>query len=411
MSTKTIRRRFAPWQGEFLVQRLNEESRKGWHLSHLEYWKETYTQDNSVSYRYALDYRVAHNEKLYLDTFEEAGWERVGTIHDAYNGRFFVLHFLYSLFSSPFDGSWYLFRKPFNPLLPREEYLIDTDAESIRDALKRKAIKYKWGIWACVLNLVLGLILLAAGETVFPRTLLFWGYLLLGFLHMHRIMLHPAKTQRELRFANLFMTFIYALAVLSLVSEFAELGKTSAEIAQAYREEETTAVPLTAENTPVQLFLDLRPDLTVDEVLLLAEEYNLEATASYGQRSIDTGERHIHQYYYYTYEPIYTIRLEPDTGLEYDPNNSVLLFRGAGMALVYDPDTMVLESAYLSIDTDDGRAWCHYFPGEPTMEDCETGYNLFLRKSALSPQKYYHAETPEEILAIAYPVLYPEGLE
>jgi len=406
--TKTIRRRFAPWQGELLVQRLNEESRKGWHLSHLEYWKETYTQDNSVSYRYALDYRVAHNEKLYLDTFEEAGWEQVGTIHDAYNGRFFILHSLYSLFSSPFDGSWYLFRKPFDPLLPREEYLIDTDTESIRDALKRKALKYKWGIGICILELAMGLFLFGTGSPVLPRTLLFWGLLLIGFLHMHRIMLHPAKTQRELRFANLFMTFIYALAILSLVSEFVELGKTSAEIAQAYREEETTAVSVTAENTPVQLFLDLRPDITVDEVMQLAEEYDLETTASYGKRRASTGKRTLFSYYSYTYEPVYNIDLVPDLG---ENQLSFYFYENVGMALSYDPDTMELESAYLSINTDDGRAYCHYFPGEPTMEDCKTGYNLFLRKSALSPQKYYHAETPEEIIAIAYPVLYPDGLE
>ena len=30
--------------------------------------------------------------------------------------------------------------------------------------------------------------------------------------------------------------------------------------------------------------------------------------------------------------------------------------------------------------------------------------------SALSRQRYYHAESPEEILSIAYPVLYPDGL-
>ena len=405
MTTKTVRRRFAPWQGELLVQRLNEESRKGWHLSHLEYWKETYQPDNTVSYRYALDYRVAHNEKLYLDTFEEAGWERVGTIHDAYDGRFFILHTFYSLFSSPFDGSWYLFRKPFDPLLPGEEYLIDTDEESIRDALKRKALKYKWGIWACVLNLALGLILPAAGEPVLPRTLLFWGGLLLGFLHMHRIMIHPARTQRELRFANLFMSLVYALAVLSLVSEFADLGRTSAELAQSYREEEANAVSVTAENTPVQLFLDLRPDITVEEVMALAEEYGLEATAGYHYSYVANDRSHINNE---SVVDSYRITLTPD--LE-ETRLSFYFYESVGMALVYDPTATQLQSAYLSIDTDDGRAYCHYFPGEPTIEDCETGYNLFLRRSALSPRKYYHADTPEEIIAIAYPVLYPDGLE
>lgn len=397
--TKTIRRRFAPWQGELLVQRLNEESRKGWHLSHLEYWKETYEPDSTVSYRYALDYRVAHNETLYLDTFEEAGWERVGTIHDAYNGRFFILHAIYSLFSSPFDGSWYLFRKPFDPLLPREEYLIDTDTESIQDALKRKALKYKWGIGICVLELVLGLILLAVGRPVLPRTLLFWGLLLLGFLHMHHIMLHPAKTQRGLRFANLFMTFVFGLACLNLASGFVEFGRTSGEIAQSYQEEDAATVPVTAANTPVQLFLDLRPDITVDEVLLLAEEYDLEVSGGHSQRYNGDGE---------LYFDSYTIRLTPDLG---ESRLSFYYYESVGMALVYDPTATTLQSAYLSIDTDDGRAYCHYFPGEPTMENCETGYNLFLRKSALAPQRYYHADTPEEIIDIAYPVLYPDGLE
>ena len=399
-TTKTKKGRFTPWCWEAERDEYNDESRRGWHLKARTLRDMTYEYAPEKQYRYAIDYRSQHDEARYLELFEADGWELAGTVVDGYNTRYPGG----GLFISKWDGCWYIFRKEYDPGRPDMEYEIATDEESIREFKRTLTRKYRrlligevaFFLYYIILHVTLDtwklpdcIVLIAIGLSA-----LYTGYQLLC-LNVFR----PRKPIRlfiDFRYASLIALGVYILVLIVYY------------MVTAPTQEPEPVVPITASNTPVQLFLDLRPDLTVDEVMLLAVEYNLEATASYGQRSIDTGEHSIFQYYNYTHDPVYTIDLVPDLGKEH---LSFYFYENVGMALVYDPDTMVLESAYLSINTDDGRAYCYYFPGEPTVEDCETGYNLFLRKSALSRQKYYHTETPEEIIDIAYPVLYPEGLE
>ena len=400
-AVKTKRGFFVPWCHEAEMDEYNDESRRGWHLSKRTLRDMTYEYNPSVQYRYAIDYRTAHDEERYLELFQEDGWERIGSVNDAFDAK--DPH--YDGFRSRSSGCWYVFRKEYDPGRPEVEYQIVTDEVSVRTFKNTLTKKY---LYTLALELLIMFLWLPDGR-VFTglQRILFLSTLGLDALtSLFRLLcvttFRPRRPLRGLfahaRWHTTFLSVIVlALCVLSILS--------------STRTEDRETVPITAANTPVQLFLDLRPDITVDEVMLLAEEYDLEATASYHQRSVNTGKYTLNSHYNYTHDTVYTIYLVPDPGEDYTQTSSLLFYRGVAMALSYDPDTMELESAYLSIDTDDGRAYCHYFPGEPTMEDCETGFNLFLRKSALSRQKYYHADTPEEIIDIAYPVLYPNGLE
>lgn len=395
-TTKTKRGRFTPWCWEAERDDYNDESRQGWHLTKRTLRDMTYEYDPDMEYRYAIDYQHWHSEDVYLELFELDGWELVGTVADAFDARSPED----TMFRSHYEGCWYIFRKEYDPGRSDAEYEITTDRESL-DAFRR-TLKRKY-LWQLALELIIVLIWIGNAIHGSPYTLptsifslVVWGMFTSAsiFRLLCVTVLRPRKVLRPLYIPLRWQRGIITAALFLILA--AEL------LAVNQDERANDTVPVTAENTPVQMFLELRPDLTVDEVMALAEEYDLEATAEPKQKYDDNGELYVSSY---------NIQLLPDTGLEYDPNNSLMFYRGVAMALGYDPTATTLQSAYLSIDTEDGRAYCHYFPGEPTLENCETGYNLFLRKSALSPQKYYHADTPEEIIAIAYPVLYPEGLE
>ncbi len=391
-TTKTKRGRFTPWCWEAERDEYNGESLRGWHLSKRTLRNMTYEYAPEKQYRYAIDYRMEHNEARYLELFEADGWELVGTVVDGFKAS----EPGYSLFLSKQDGCWYIFRKEYYPWVDDSEYEIATDEESIRTFKKTLTKKYRnrllYELFGLLIYLPLCLVLKQRVGDFF-LLILFFAMLHAGYRLLCLNVLRPRKTIR------LYLDYSTVRIVLAMVIGIAAIVGIAV---QNRAEEAANTVPVTADNTPVQMFLELRPDITVDEVISLAEEYNLEASESYGQRYNESGELIFNNY---------TIELLPYSDLEYDRGNSLMFYRGVAMALSYNPDTMELESAYLSMDTDDGRAYCHYFPGEPTVADCETGYNLFLRKAALAPRKYYHAETPEEIIAIAYPVLYPDGLE
>ena len=393
MTTKTKKGRFTPWCWEAERDEYDGESRRGWHLKSRTLRDMTYEYEPEKQYRYAIDYQHWHNEAVYLELFELDGWELVGTISDAFDTK----DPGDGLFRPHWEGCWYIFRKEYAPGRPDVEYEITTDRESLEAF--RRTLKRKY-LWQLAFEILYVLIWIGNFTHHIHGTLaldifglVIWS--LCMFTSSSRLLcvtvLRPRKVLRTLYIPPRWQRAIFT-AVLFLIL-------AANIIATNQTEQDARAASITASNTPVQLFLDLRPDITVDEVMALAEEYNLEASANYRKGYDGDGEIILDSY---------TITLVPDSE---EPLPSFYRYEGVGMAMNYDPDTMVLESAYLSIDTDDGRAWCHYFPGEPTMEDCETGYNLFLRKSALAPRKYYHADTPEEIVAIAYPVLYPDGLE
>lgn len=396
MTTKTRKGRFTPWCWEAERDEYNDESRRGWHLAKRTIRDMTYEYDPDVEYRYAIDYQHWHNENVYLELFELDGWELVGTVGDAFDAK----DPGDGLFRTHFEGCWYIFRKEYDPGRPDVEYEITTDRESL-DAFQR-TLKRKY-LWQLAIEIIA--MLLWTGNVIYgsPRTLptsifTLTVWVLFTSASIFRLLcvtvLRPRKVLRGLYIPPRWQrSILVAVLFLILVAEILIVNQA---------ERDAISVTVTAANTPVQLFLDLRPDISVEEVMVLAEEYDLEVSAYPKQIFDDNGELYVSSY---------NIQLHPDADGAYDPGNSLSSYRGVGMALVYDPTATKLQSAYLSMDTDHGRAYCHYFPGEPTMENCETGYNLFLRKSALVPQKYYHADTPEEIIEIAYPVLYPEGFE
>ena len=93
---------------------LNEMSEKGWQLSDMDmrWFSQKYVWDDSVVYRYAIDYQdLSVGEfKQYRAEFEDQGWS-------------FVTH----------RGSWYFFRKLYDPSHPEAEYLLYNDEPSFRD--------------------------------------------------------------------------------------------------------------------------------------------------------------------------------------------------------------------------------------------------------------------------------------
>jgi len=100
---------------------LNEMSEKGWQLKDMSLLSQKYVWDDSVVYRYAIDYQhdLSMGEfKHYRVEFEDQGWEFVSN-----------------------RGSWYVFRKPYDPALPESEYLIYTDEPSFRDMKRSVALR------------------------------------------------------------------------------------------------------------------------------------------------------------------------------------------------------------------------------------------------------------------------------
>ena len=395
MTTKTKKGRFTPWCWEAERDEYNDESRRGWHLARRTLRDMTYEYAPEKQYRYAIDYRHWHNEDVYLELFELDGWELIGSVGDAFNSK----DPENTLLHSHWEGCWYIFRKEYDPEQPEEEYEITTDRESL-DAFRR-TLKRKY-LWQLAIELIFVLIwagnLIHGSPLTLPTcifSLAVWA--LFTSASVFRLLcvtvLRPRKALRALYIPPRWQRGIFA-AVLFLLTMISILSGKQAE-------KDANAVPVTAENTPVQMFLELRPDITMDEVMGLAEEFNLKVTAYPTERTINNVKT-LSGYY---------VELLPYSERDYDPSNSLYSLEGVAMALLFDPTATKLQTAYLSMGTDNGQGYCHYFPGEPTVEDCETGYNLFLRRFALAPQKYYHAETPEEIIAIAYPVLYPAGLE
>lgn len=93
---------------------LNEMSRKGWQLTRLRSFHQKFQWDDSVVYRYAMDYQPGEMSVAefvqYRTGFEDDGWKYVCSM-----------------------GYWYIFRKPYDPALPESSYMIYTDESSFRD--------------------------------------------------------------------------------------------------------------------------------------------------------------------------------------------------------------------------------------------------------------------------------------
>ncbi len=161
-------------------------------------------------------------------------------------------------------------------------------------------------------------------------------------------------------------------------------------INQGVQSQEDNAMDITAANTPVHLFLALTPDLTIEETEAMAEEYGWN-TFSWEALGSNTTEIDIYpeESSYLSSSAVYGVTME-------------LTF--------YGEDSKVLQSATLLIKTEYGTATCYYYPTEVTEYGRETGFNLTIKaKGSLFSHKYL-LDTAQEVIDIAYPIVYPDGL-
>lgn len=121
---------YAAWNFDKEIEQYNQMSEKGWHAIKMGCFHQTYEWDDTISYRFQIDYNALSMDERYryITTFEEQGWEYI---------------------NSTFNG-WHAFRKKYRPELPEEEYEIYTDNSSKNEMLGR------WMRLAGILSLLAG---------------------------------------------------------------------------------------------------------------------------------------------------------------------------------------------------------------------------------------------------------------
>ena len=158
--TKTSYKAYAAWEFDREVQDLEERSRNGWQLIKGGCFHSKFSFDDSVQYRYALDFNQDITDPMrYRETFADQGWEFI---------------------NSTFNG-WHYFRKAYDPSLPEEEYQIYTDTAS------RKEMADRWRRVARIIGgieLALGIVLLGLNFRVpaIHSLCIVTGSVLLGLL-------------------------------------------------------------------------------------------------------------------------------------------------------------------------------------------------------------------------------------
>ena len=134
--TRNSYKTYAAWEFDREIQDLEEQSKNGWQLIKGGCFHSKFSFDDTVRYRYALDFNQGIEDPArYRETFAEQGWEYI---------------------NSTFNG-WHYFRKAYDPSLPEEEYQIYTDTAS------RKEMANRWKRVARILGgieLILGIVLL-----------------------------------------------------------------------------------------------------------------------------------------------------------------------------------------------------------------------------------------------------------
>lgn len=134
--TRNSYKAYAAWEFDREIQDLEEQSKNGWQLIKGGCFHSKFSFDDTVRYRYALDFNQGIEDPArYRETFAEQGWEYI---------------------NSTFNG-WHYFRKAYDPSLPEEEYQIYTDTAS------QKEMANRWKRVARILGgveLVLGIVLL-----------------------------------------------------------------------------------------------------------------------------------------------------------------------------------------------------------------------------------------------------------
>ena len=202
--TKRTFKCFAAWDYEFEEQEFNRMSEQGWQLVRGGSFSQKYEYDDSVIYRYRLDYNNDVGDMTrYDETFRDAGWERVNST----------------------ANGWHIFRKAYDKSLAEEEYEIYTDEQSRVEMLKRcRNICF---ILFCILpiNIVNSLHIMETSDAGFIGVGLILdcglvlGMLITGILNINR-MIKGKKNTRPYPM-KFFLTLLFLLlAALLIASAF-----------------------------------------------------------------------------------------------------------------------------------------------------------------------------------------------
>ncbi len=129
---KTRVRMYAAWNYQREIDDLNEMSERGWQLVKGGLFSSRFKKDDSIKYRYQLDYQPKIDDRpRYVESHREFGWEYI---------------------NSTFNG-WHYFRKAYDPTLPEEEYEIFSDRSSLKE------MNGRWVKLAIVLTVFSSLVL------------------------------------------------------------------------------------------------------------------------------------------------------------------------------------------------------------------------------------------------------------
>ena len=113
---KNVYKMYAAWESEMEIEDLEAQSRAGWQLVKGGLFHCKFIFDDSVEYRYALDYDMHIEDPAhYRQIFADQGWEYI---------------------NSTFNG-WHYFRKIYDPSLEEEDYDIYTDTSSREEMASR----------------------------------------------------------------------------------------------------------------------------------------------------------------------------------------------------------------------------------------------------------------------------------
>lgn len=208
--TKTTFHIYAAWDYEKEAEALNKMSEQGWQLVVGGCYHQKYEFDDSVIYRYQIDFNNKISDMTrYDETFRDAGWERV---------------------SSTFND-WHIFRKVYDPGLPAEEYEIYTDEESRVEMLKRWRNIAVISAIAVAVSAIKPLSSVFAGNySLIASAALVFIYVLIAlmeitaFVNINRLM-NGRKTKRRFPF-ELFLALLVLLLVTFLVSSFHGTGQS-----------------------------------------------------------------------------------------------------------------------------------------------------------------------------------------
>ena len=205
--TKRTFKIFAAWDYDKEAEEYDKMSLKGWQLVSGGCFSQKYEFDDSVTYRYQLDFNndITDMER-YDETFRERGWERV-------NSTF---------------NSWHIFRKPYDPSLPDEEYEIYTDTQSRNEMLKRWRNFAVFFIVATTLTSINPLSQVFDSYNTISSITVIALYLLMAIMYISGLvginnLIKGKKNKHRFNF-NLFLPLLIIDLLVFIVSLFADIS-------------------------------------------------------------------------------------------------------------------------------------------------------------------------------------------